>query len=171
MKRCLTSLFRSDQIRSVAQSCPTLWDPMNCSTPGLPVHYQLPECTQTLHIHQVSERNTNKNYNEVSPHSGQNGHHQKHLQATNAGKDVAKREPSYNVDWNANWYSYYKETVWRFLKKLKQNYIWLHYPTTEHRPEENHNSKKMHAPQCSLKHCIQQPGQGSDLNVHQHRNG
>ena len=35
--------FRSDQIRSVAQSCPTLCDPMNCSTPGLPIHHQLPE--------------------------------------------------------------------------------------------------------------------------------
>ena len=32
---------RSDQIRSVAQSCPTLFDPMNHSTPGLPVHHQL----------------------------------------------------------------------------------------------------------------------------------
>ena len=39
--------IRSDQIRSVAQSCPTLCDPMNCSTPGLPVHHQLPEFTQT----------------------------------------------------------------------------------------------------------------------------
>ena len=35
------------QIRSVAQSCPTLCDPMNCSTPGLPVHHQLPEFTET----------------------------------------------------------------------------------------------------------------------------
>ena len=45
---------RSDQIRSVAQSCPTLCDPMNCSTPGLPVHHQLPEFTQT-HVHRVSD--------------------------------------------------------------------------------------------------------------------
>ena len=44
----------SDQIRSVAQSCPTLCNPMNCSTPGLPVHHQLPEFTQT-HGHQVSD--------------------------------------------------------------------------------------------------------------------
>ena len=36
------------------QSCPTLCDPMNCSTPGLPVHYQLPEFTQT-HVHRVSD--------------------------------------------------------------------------------------------------------------------
>ena len=42
------------QIRSVAQSCPTLCDPMNRSTPGLPVHHQLPEFTET-HIHQVSD--------------------------------------------------------------------------------------------------------------------
>ena len=41
-----------DQIRSdqVAQSCPTLCDPMNRSTPGLPVHHQLPEFTET-HVH------------------------------------------------------------------------------------------------------------------------
>ena len=35
------------QFSSVAQSCPTLCNPMNCSTPGLPVHHQLPEFTQT----------------------------------------------------------------------------------------------------------------------------
>ena len=39
---------------SVAQSCPTLCDPMNHSTPGLPVHHQLPESTQT-HVHCVSD--------------------------------------------------------------------------------------------------------------------
>jgi len=44
----------SDQIRSVAQSCPTLCDPINRSMPGLPVHHQLPEFTQT-HIHRVSD--------------------------------------------------------------------------------------------------------------------
>ena len=43
----LSSLqFSSVQVRSVAQSCPTLCDPMNCSTPGLPVHHQLLEFTQ-----------------------------------------------------------------------------------------------------------------------------
>ena len=41
-------------ISSVTQSCPTLCDPMNCSTPGLPVYHQLPESTQT-HVHQVSD--------------------------------------------------------------------------------------------------------------------
>ena len=42
------------EFSSVAQSCPTLCDPMNRSTPGLPVHHQLPEFTQT-HVHRVSD--------------------------------------------------------------------------------------------------------------------
>ena len=42
------------QFSSVAQLCPTLCDPMNCSMPGLPVHHQLLEFTQT-HIHRVSD--------------------------------------------------------------------------------------------------------------------
>ena len=42
------------QFSSLAQSCPTLCDPMNRSTPGLPLHHQLPESTQT-HIHLVSD--------------------------------------------------------------------------------------------------------------------
>ena len=40
------------QFSSVVQSYPTLCDPMDCSTPGLPVHHQLPEFTQT-HVHWV----------------------------------------------------------------------------------------------------------------------
>ena len=43
-----------DQIRSVAQSCPTLCHPMNHSTPGLLVYHQLPEFTET-HVHRVSD--------------------------------------------------------------------------------------------------------------------
>ena len=39
---------------SVTQSCPTLWDPMDCSKPGLSVHHQLPEFTQT-HVHWVGD--------------------------------------------------------------------------------------------------------------------
>ena len=49
-----TSPFSSVQFSSVAQSCPIIWDPMNCSTPGLPVHHKLPEFTQT-HVHWVSD--------------------------------------------------------------------------------------------------------------------
>ena len=42
------------QFSSVTQSCPTLCDPMNLSTPGLPLHQQLPEFTQ-IHVHRVSD--------------------------------------------------------------------------------------------------------------------
>ena len=48
--RALMTLLTVVQISSVAQSCPTFCDPMDCSTPGLPVHHQLPELTQT-HVH------------------------------------------------------------------------------------------------------------------------
>ena len=59
----LLNLIRNDnncylgfclQFSSVAQSCPTLCDPVNHSMPGLPVHHQLPEFTQT-HSHRVSD--------------------------------------------------------------------------------------------------------------------
>ena len=43
----------SVQFISVAQSCPTLFNPMDCSTPCLPVHHQLPEFTQTTHVHDM----------------------------------------------------------------------------------------------------------------------
>ena len=47
-------LHFNSQFSSVAQSCPTLWDPMNSSTPDLPVHHQHLEFTQT-HVHRVSD--------------------------------------------------------------------------------------------------------------------
>ena len=42
------------QFSSVTQSCLTLWDPMDCSTPGFPVHHQVPEPAQT-HVHRVGD--------------------------------------------------------------------------------------------------------------------
>ena len=55
MKRKIKVLFSPLlQFSSVVQSCPTLCDPMDCSTPSLPVHHQLPESTQT-HVHRVGD--------------------------------------------------------------------------------------------------------------------
>ena len=48
------TILSSVQFSSVAQSCPTLCDPVNHSTPGFPVHQQLPEFTQT-HVHRVRD--------------------------------------------------------------------------------------------------------------------
>ena len=50
----MSRIYSSVQFSSVAQSCLTLCDPMNRSMPGLPVHHQLPEFTQT-HVHRVSD--------------------------------------------------------------------------------------------------------------------
>ena len=52
--QCFLHLREFQSVSSVAQLCPTLCDPMNCCTPGLPVHHQLPEFTQT-HVHQVGD--------------------------------------------------------------------------------------------------------------------
>ena len=77
--------FGSVQFSSVAQSCPTLCDPMNHSTPSLPVHHQLLEFTQT-HVHQVGDAiqpshplsspslpasNTSQNLRQLEDHSVQ----------------------------------------------------------------------------------------------------
>ena len=45
--------MHSVQFSSVAQSCPTLCDPMDCSMPGFPVHHQIPH--HQIHVHQVSD--------------------------------------------------------------------------------------------------------------------
>ena len=54
LTRLILVVISKYQFSSVAQSWPTLCDPMNCSTPGLSVHHQLPELTQT-HVHQVGD--------------------------------------------------------------------------------------------------------------------
>ena len=79
----------SVQFSSVAQSCPTLCDPMNCSTPGLPVHHQLPEFTQT-HVHRVSDA-TQPSHPLSSPSPAPNpSQHQGLFQRVNSSHEVAK---------------------------------------------------------------------------------
>ena len=47
-------IYITIQFSSITQTCPTLWDPMDYSTPGFPVHHQLPGLAQT-HVHWVSD--------------------------------------------------------------------------------------------------------------------
>ena len=78
------------QIRSVAQSCPTLHDPMNRSTPGLPVHHQLPEFTET-HVHQVSDAiQPSHPPSSPSPPAPNPSQHQSLSQWVNSSHEVAK---------------------------------------------------------------------------------
>ena len=78
------------QFSSVAQSCPTLCDPMNRSTPGLPVHHQLPQFTQT-HVHRVSD--AIQPYRPLSspfPPAPNPSQHQSLFQWVNSSHEVAK---------------------------------------------------------------------------------
>ena len=78
------------QIRSVTQSCPTLCDPMNRSTPGLPIHHQLPEFTQT-HVHRVSDAiQPSHLLSSPSPPAPNPSHHQSLFQWVNSSHEVAK---------------------------------------------------------------------------------
>ena len=78
------------QFSSVAQSCPTLCDPMNCSTPGLPVHHQLPEFTQ-IHIHWVSDAILPSHpLSSPSPPAPNPSQHQSLFQWVNSSHEVAK---------------------------------------------------------------------------------
>ena len=82
--------IRSDQIRSVAQSCRTLCDPMNRSTPGLPVHHQLSEFTQT-HVHRVSDAiQPSHPLSSPSPPGPNPSQHQSLFQWVNSSHEVAK---------------------------------------------------------------------------------
>ena len=80
----------SVQFSSVAQSCPTLCNPMNHSMPGLPVHHQLPEFTQ-IHVHWVSDAiQLSQPLSSPSPLVPNPSHHQSLFQWVNSSHEVAK---------------------------------------------------------------------------------
>ena len=80
----------SVQFSSVAQSCPTLCDPMNRSTPGLPIHHQLPEFTQT-HVHRVSDAiQPSHSLSSPSPPAPNPSQHQTLFQGVKSSHEVAK---------------------------------------------------------------------------------
>ena len=77
-------------VSSVAQSCPTLCDPMNCSIPGLPVHHQLPEFTQP-HVHRVGDAiQPSHPLSSPSPPAPNPSQHQGLFQWVNSSHKVAK---------------------------------------------------------------------------------
>ena len=83
-------LLSSVQFSSVSQSCPTLCDPMNRSMPGLPVHHQLPECTQT-HVHWVRDAiQPSHPLSSPSPPAPNPSQHQSLFQWVSSSHEVAK---------------------------------------------------------------------------------
>ena len=82
--------LHSVQFSSVAQSCPTLWDPMNRSMPGLPVHHHLPKFTQT-HVHPVSDAiQPSHSLSSPFPPATNPSQHQDLFQWVNSSHEVAK---------------------------------------------------------------------------------
>ena len=85
-----SAVTQSVQFSSVTQSCLTLCNPMNCSTPGLPVHHQLPESTQT-HAHRVGDAiQTSHVLSSPSPPVFNLSQHQGLFQWVNSLHEVAK---------------------------------------------------------------------------------
>ena len=106
------TFISSFQISSVAQSCPTLCDHMNHSTPGLPVHHQLPKFTQT-HVHRVRDAIQPSHPRlSPSPPAPNPSQHQSLFQWVNSSHEVAKvlefqlqhhslqRNPRVDLLWN-----------------------------------------------------------------------
>ena len=93
IERCLLlgrKVMTNLQCSSVAQSCLTLCNPMNHSTPGLPVHHQPPEFTQT-HVHRVSDAiQPSHPQTSPSPPAPNPSQHQSLFQLVNASHEVAK---------------------------------------------------------------------------------
>ena len=78
------------QFSSVTQSCPTLCDPMNCSTPGFPVHHKLPEFTQT-HVHRAGDAiQPSHPLSSPSPPAPNPSQHQGLFQWVSSSHEVAK---------------------------------------------------------------------------------
>ena len=78
------------QFSSVAQLCPTLCNPMNRSTPGLPVHHHLPEFTQT-HVHRAGNAiQPSHPLSSPSPPAPNPSQHQSLFQSVNSSHEVAK---------------------------------------------------------------------------------
>ena len=87
---CFCDAFSSVQFSSVTQSCPTLCNPMNRSTPGFSVHHRLPEFTQT-HVHWIGDAiQLSHPLSSPSPPAPNPSQHQSLFQWVNSSHEVAK---------------------------------------------------------------------------------
>ena len=107
------------QFSSVAQSCPTLCNPMNCNMPGLPKHHQLPEFTQT-HVHRVSDAiQPSHPRSSPSPPVLNPSQHQSLFQWVNSSHEVAKLlefQPQHQLPLNTQDWSPVGWTGWISLQ-------------------------------------------------------
>ena len=135
--------FSSVQFRSVVQLCPTLCNPMNCSTSGLPVHHQLPEFTQT-HVHQVGDAiQPSHPLSSPSPSAPNPSQHQGLFQWVNS-KDykmllVEKEKKGFSGSLVAktmrSWHRLQGTQVWSLVRELRSHM--LNGPAPRHPPHQN----------------------------------
>ena len=135
----------SVQFSSVAQLCPTLCDPKNRSTPGLPVHHQLPEFTQT-HVHRVSDAiQPSHPVLSPSPSAPNPSQHQSLFQWVNSSHEVAK-VLSYKKEWRTD-ACYMMDESWKFYTEWKKQipkatYVLYHSICMTCPNQENPQGKK-----------------------------
>ena len=132
-RRVMSLRAQSVQFSSIVQSCPTLCDPMDCSNPGFPVHYQLPEHAQT-HVHWVSDAiqpshpllfPSSLAFN-LSQHQGLFQQHQGPF--TSGGQSIGgfsfsdspSNEYSGLISFRINWFDIF--AAWKTLKSLLQHF-------------------------------------------------
>ena len=164
--------FVKVQFSSVAQSCPTLCDPMNRSTPGLPVHHQLPEFTQThVRVRDIQFSSVQFSHSVVSdslqPHESQ--HARPPCPSPTAGVHSNSRPSSRwchpaisssvvpfssclqlthdkNSPQSWNWGTYLK--ILKDICDKTHNYWWSSNSTVDY-ISKNWLIQKIHVPQCS----------------------
>ena len=123
----ILQMRHSQSVSSVTQSCSTPWDPMNCSTPGLPVHHHLPEFTQT-HVHRVTDA-IQPSHPLSSPFSPapNPSQHQSLFQWINSSHEVAKvlefqlQHQSFQWIFRHNWATEEQQHMVKFLPFYPQN--------------------------------------------------
>ena len=118
-------------VSSVAQSCPTLCDPMNRSRPGLLVHHQLLEFTQT-HVHWVSDAiQPSHPLSSPSPPAPNPSQHQSLFQWVNSSHEVAKALVSY-VCINHQWHFFFVSTFLLLNTLQSSNSSYVNTDSTQH---------------------------------------
>ena len=109
----------SVQFSSVAQLCQTLCDPMNCSTPGLPVHHQLPEFTQTLIHRVIDDIQPSHPLSSPSPPAPNPSQHQSLFQWVNSKRKLQVTIPDENRCKNPQ--QNISKLVQLYMKRIIQN--------------------------------------------------
>ena len=131
---CKPQTRSSIQLSSVTQSCLTLCDPMNFSTPGLPVHYQLPEFTQT-HVHRVGDAiQPSHPLLSPSPPAPNPSQHQRFFQWVNSwgGQNIgisalASVLPKNTQDWSPlGWTGWISLQSKRLSRVFSNSTVWKH---------------------------------------------